>query len=601
MRRDSVDLMNRIPASAYTVQPTMYESARMTMQLETPHGRAHKKWLHPFLAGLLAAILAVPLSAFRPQPVHARNAMVVTAERHATEIGVEVLRDGGNAVDAAVAIGLALAVTEPNAGNLGGGGFMLIRLADGRSTFLDFREMAPGSAHRDMYLDDHGRPTRDSVTGYRASGVPGTVRGLALALKKYGTKSWAAMVAPAERLAREGFPLTWDLARSLKGSGRLAQFPESRRVFLNGDRPFDLGTTLNQPDLAKTLGRIARNGPDEFYTGETARLIAADMAAHGGTITAEDLAGYTPVERSPVSGTYRGHTVLSSPPPSSGGTGVIQILNILEAFDLKETGAGSAATIHLVAEAMRRFFADRAQFFGDTDFVDIPLEGMLSKEYAAKRRSSIRTERASTSASVGGSDPAGYESDETTHYSVVDADGNAVAVTYTLNGGFGSGVTAKGTGVLLNNEMDDFTAKPGSPNMFGLLQSENNAIEPRKRPLSAMSPTIVTSDGGTRLVLGAQGGPTIITQVTQVIIDVLDFGMNVQQAVDFPRFHHQWMPDLLYLEPSGASADTRRALEALGHELAFGRSLGHIEAIEVGPDVLTGAADSRSEGVAAGY
>ncbi len=576
-------------------------SSRMNLLLRNPLGRARNAWLLALLASLIAATVALPLQAFRPQPVYARNAMVVTAERHATQIGVEVLRGGGNAVDAAVAIGLALAVTEPNAGNLGGGGFMLIRLADGRTTFLDFREMAPGSAHRDMYLDDHGRPTRDSVTGYRASGVPGTVRGLALALKKYGTKSWAAMVAPAELLAREGFPLTWDLAESLKGSSRLAQFPESRRVFLNGGRPFDIGVTLKQPDLAKTLGRIARNGPDEFYTGETARLIAADMAAHGGTITAEDLAGYIPVERSPVSGTYRGHTVLSSPPPSSGGTGVIQILNILEAFDLKESGAGSAATIHLVAEAMRRFFADRAQFFGDTDFVDIPLEGMLSKEYATKRRSSIRNDRASTSASVGDSDPAGYESDETTHYSVVDADGNAVAVTYTLNGGYGSGVTAKGTGVLLNNEMDDFTAKPGSPNMFGLLQSENNAIEPRKRPLSAMSPTIVTNDSGTRLVLGAQGGPTIITQVTQVIIDVLDFGMNVQQAVDFPRFHHQWMPDRLYLEPSGASADTRRALEALGHKLDFGRRLGHIEAIEVRRDVLTGAADSRSEGVAAGY
>lgn len=593
--------MYPISASARTVQRTMHEPARMTMQLGLRHERICQKWWRTCLIGLIVAVLTAPLPAFRPQPVYARNAMVVTAERHATEVGVKVLRNGGNVVDAAVAVGFALAVTEPNAGNLGGGGFMLIRLADGRSTFIDFREMAPGSAHRDMYLDDHGRPTRDSVTGYRASGVPGTVRGLALALKKYGTKPWDAMVAPAERLAREGFPLTWDLAESLKGSSRLALFPESQRVFRNGGRPLDLGTTLKQPDLAKTLGRIANIGPDEFYTGETARLIAADMAAHGGTITADDLERYTAKERSPVSGTYRGHTVLSSPPPSSGGTGVIQILNILEEFDLKKTGAGSAATIHLVAEAMRRFFADRAQFFGDTDFVDIPLEGMLSKEYAEKRRSTIRTDRASSSESVGDSDPAGYESDETTHYSVVDADGNAVAVTYTLNGGFGSGVTAKGTGVLLNNEMDDFTAKPGSPNMFGLLQSENNAIEPRKRPLSAMSPTIVTNDNGTRLVLGAQGGPTIITQVTQVIIDVLDFGMNVQQAVDFPRFHHQWMPDLLYLEPSGASADTRRALEALGHKLNFGRRLGHIEAIEVRPDVLTGAADSRSEGVAAGY
>ena len=562
--------------------------------------RHRPRWCLPQVA-LLATLLAPSAAAFRPQPVYAKNAIVVSAERHATEVGISVLRDAGNAVDAAVAVGLALAVTEPNAGNLGGGGFMLIRLADGRSTFVDFREKAPAEAYRDMYLDKDGNPTQDSVTGYRASGVPGTVRGLALALKKYGTKSWASMVAPAQRLAREGFPLTWDLAESLKSSSRLARFPESRRVFLNGGRPLEFGATLRQSDLAATLGRLARVGPDEFYTGRTARLIAADMATNGGTITVTDLAAYGAVEREPVSGTYRGHTVLSAPPPSSGGAGVIQILNILEGFDLEATGAGSAATIHLVAEAMRRFFADRARFFGDTDFVEIPLRGMLSKNYAAERRSSIRTDRASSSKSVGKGVPSGYESDETTHYAVVDKDGNAVAVTYTLNGGYGSGVTAKGTGVLLNNEMDDFTAKPGSPNMFGLLQSENNAIEAGKRPLSAMSPTIVARDGRTRLVLGAQGGPTIITSVTQVILDVLDFGMNVQQAVDFPRFHHQWMPDLLYMEPSGASSDTRKALEALGHRLHFGRRLGHINAIEIHRNLLTGAADSRSEGVAAGF
>ena len=527
--------------------------------------------------------------------------MAVTAERHATKIGVDVLRSGGNAVDAAVAIGLALAVTEPNAGNLGGGGFMLLRLADGRSKFIDFRERAPSSASRDMYLDQDGNPTDESLVGYRASGVPGTVRGLSLALNRYGSKTWASMVAPAQRLAAEGFEVTWDLARSLKSSSRLQRFPESRRIFLNGGSPFKLGDTFQQADLAATLGRLARVGPDEFYEGETARLIATDMSANGGTISAADLASYTPVEREPLAGTYRGYTVLSAPPPSSGGAGVIQILNILEEFDLASTGAGSAATIHLVAEAMRRFFADRARFFGDTDFVDIPLQGMLSKAYAAERRKSIRGDKASPSADVGQSRPSAYESDETTHYAVVDAAGNAVAVTYTLNGGYGSGATAKGTGVLLNNEMDDFTAKPGSPNTYGLLQSENNSIEPGKRPLSAMSPTIVVHGGKTKLVLGAQGGPTIITSVTQVVLDVVDFGMNVQQAVDFPRFHHQWMPDRLYLEPSGASADTRDKLRALGHVLEFGRGLGHIEAIEVGSETLMGAADSRSEGVAAGY
>lgn len=550
---------------------------------------------------LFALILASQAQAFRPQPVYARHAMVVTAERHATEIGVDVLRSGGNAVDAAVAVGLALAVTEPNAGNLGGGGFMLLRLADGRSKFIDFRERAPASASRDMYLDKDGNPTEESLVGYRAAGVPGTVRGLALALNRYGTKTWASMVAPARRLAADGFEVTWDLAQSLTSSSRLRRFPESRRIFLNGGSPFHLGDTLRQPDLAATLERLARVGPDEFYEGETARLIAADMSANGGTISAADLASYAPVIRDPVTGTYRGHEVLSAPPPSSGGAGVIQILNILEEFDLASTGAGSAATIHLVAEAMRRFFADRARFFGDTDFVEIPLRGMLSKAYATERRKSIQPDRASPSAAVGQSRPSGYESDETTHYAVVDAEGNAVAVTYTLNGGYGSGVTAKGTGVLLNNEMDDFTAKPGSPNTYGLLQSENNAIEPGKRPLSAMSPTIVLRDGKPRLVLGAQGGPTIITSVTQVLLDVVDFGMNVQQAVDFPRFHHQWMPDRLYMEPSGASAETRERLRAIGHSLDFGRSLGHIEAIEIGSEVLMGAADSRSEGVAAGY
>ena len=549
----------------------------------------------------LALLLAAPAPAFQPQPVYARQAMVVTAERHATEIGVDVLRSGGNAVDAAVAVGLALAVTEPNAGNLGGGGFMLLRLADGRSKFIDFRERAPASASRDMYLDKDGKPTDESLVGYRAAGVPGTVRGLSLALQKYGSKTWTSMVAPAQRLAAEGFQVTWDLAQSLKSSSRLRRFPESRRIFLNSGHPYQLGDTLLQPDLAATLERLASLGPDEFYEGQTARLIAADMSANAGTISAADLASYAPVEREPVTGTYRGHVVLSAPPPSSGGAGVIQILNILEEFDLAATGAGSAATIHLVAEAMRRFFADRARFFGDTDFVEIPLRGMLSKAYATERRKSIEMGKASPSAAVGQSHPSAHESDETTHYAVVDAAGNAVAVTYTLNGGYGSGVTAKGTGVLLNNEMDDFTAKPGSPNTYGLLQSENNAIEPGKRPLSAMSPTIVLRDGKTRLVLGAQGGPTIITSVTQVLLDVVDFGMNVQQAVDFPRFHHQWMPDRLYMEPSGASAETRERLRAMGHMLDFGRRLGHIEAIEVGSEVLMGAADSRSEGVAAGY
>ena len=476
---------------------------------------------------LLALLLTTQVAAFRPEPVYGREAMVVTADRHATSIGVEILRSGGNAIDAAVAVGLALAVTEPNAGNLGGGGFMLLQLADDRTSFIDFRERAPAAAHRDMYLEPSGNPTEESRVGYRAAGVPGTVRGLALALNRYGTKTWSSLVDPALHLARNGYPVSYGLARSLRSSRRLARFRESQRIFLNRGRFFTFGDTLKQDDLA----------------------------ANGGLITAADLEAYAPVERVPVAGTYRQFEILSAPPPSSGGTGVIQILNILEEFDLRSTAAGSALTVHIVAEAMRRFFADRARFFGDTDYVDIPLRGMLSKKYAAARRESIRQNRATPSAEVGSSNPSGYESDETTHYAVVDAAGNAVAVTYTLNGGYGSGVTARATGVLLNNEMDDFTAKPGSPNAYGLLQSESNSIEPGKRPLSAMSPTIVLESGRPRFLVGAQGGPAIITAVTQVILDVVDFGMNVQQAVDFPRFHHQWMPDLLYLEPFGFPSD----------------------------------------------
>lgn len=534
-------------------------------------------------------------------PVHTRHAMVVAAEPQAAAVGVEVLRNGGNAVDAAVAVGFALAVTEPNAGNLGGGGFMLLRFADGRSTFLDFRERAPAAAERGMYLDKEGNATEESRIGYRAVAVPGTVRGFELALRKYGTKTWSSLIAPAERLAREGFAVTWDLAASLRASERLARFPESRRIFRRGGRPFDFGETLRQTDLAETLRRVAANGADEFYRGRTAELIAADMQANGGAITLADLAAYRPVERKALRGSYAGFEILSAPPPSSGGAGVIQMLNMLEGAGLAEAGAGSAAAIHRVAETMRRFFADRARYFGDTDFVRIPLEAMLSKGYAKRRAATIRPQRTTPSAEVGGGNPAGYESEETTHYSIVDAQGNAAAVTYTLNYGYGSGVTAKGTGVLLNNEMDDFTAKPGSPNAYGLLQSENNAIEAGKRPLSAMSPTIVSEGGKLRLVLGAPGGPTIISSVLQTILDVLDFGMNVQQAVDYPRFHHQWMPDLLYMEPYGFSPDTIAALRRKGHRIDFGRAMGQVMAIEAAGDYLAGAADSRSEGTAAGY
>lgn len=551
---------------------------------------------------ILGLLFCLGADAATREPVHARRAMVASAEPNATRAGLEVLQEGGNAVDAAVAVGLALAVTHPTAGNLGGGGFMLIRFPDGRSTFLDFRETAPAAASRDMYLDAEGNATDRSVVGYQASGVPGSARGFAMAQQKYGSKSWKRLIAPARELARDGFALPWGLAQALRGDSRLARFPESKRIFLNGGRFFDYGERLVQRDLAATLDRMAKHGPDEFYTGKTAELIAADMARNGGLITVADLENYQPKERTPVAGTYRGYDIVSAPPASSGGAGIIQMLNMLEDSGYERAGAGSAAAIHYVAEAMRLFFADRAEFFGDTDFAtDVPLEKLISKDYARARARSIDPKRVTPSSVVSAGPALGPESSQTTHYSVVDENGMAVSVTYTLNGSFGSGVTAKGTGVLMNNEMDDFTAKPGSPNQFGLLQSERNAIEPGKRPLSAMSPTIVSKDGKLFLVVGSPGGPKIISTVLQTILNVLDFGMDLQQAVDFPRFHHQWMPDELWIESWGFSPDTLELLESMGHKLNQGGETGRVMAIQVVEDGLVGAADARSEGLAAGY
>ena len=549
----------------------------------------------------LAVLLAVTVGAASRAPVRARHAMVVTAEAHATRVGVKVLEDGGNAVDAAVAVGFALAVTHPRAGNLGGGGFMLIRPADGTSTFLDFRERAPGKAHRDMYLDASGAVTEESFVGYRAVGVPGTVRGLAEALRKSGTRPWAELLAPALELARDGFPVSDELARDLAQSERLARFPESKRVFQGGGKPLEAGETLRQPDLAQTIARLRAKGPDEFYKGRTARLIAEDMKRNGGLITLDDLDAYRVVERRPLEGTYRGYGVLSAPPPSSGGAGVVQMLNMLEGSGFAAEGAGSASAIHYVAEVMRRSFADRAEFFGDTDFVEVPVEGLTEKSYARDRRGSIDPDRVTPSSQILAGRPGGSESTQTTHYSIVDAAGSAVSVTYTLNSSFGSGVTARGTGVLLNNEMDDFTSKPRAPNQFGLLQSEKNAIEPGKRPLSAMTPTIVTRDGKPFLVLGAAGGPRIISVVLQVITNVIDFKMNLQQAVDFPRFHHQWMPDELRMEDHGFSPDTVALLRKRGHNVVFLEPMARLMAIQVDGKWLLGAADARSEGPAAGY
>jgi gamma-glutamyltranspeptidase/glutathione hydrolase len=551
---------------------------------------------------VLPMLEAFPMQA--AEPVRAPHAMVVTEEPHATKVGVAILRHGGNAVDAAVAVGFALAVTHPFAGNLGGGGFMLIRFADGRSTFIDFREQAPAGASRDMYLDAAGNPTRDSIDGWRASGVPGTVRGFELAQSKYGHRKWADLVAPAIKLAYKGFPIPATMVRSLdEERSRLEKDPESRRIFLANGAPLRAGRRLVQPELAQTLTRIAQGGANEFYEGRTAQELARAMAAHGGLVTLDDLRNYRAVERAPLEGKYRDVSILTAPPPSSGGIGLLEMLGMLEGSGYEKAGAGSTEAIHYSTEVMRRFFADRSEYLGDPDFVKVPVRQLLDPAYLQVRRATIDRDRATPSADVRAGILPGNESSETTHFSIVDAAGNAVAVTYTLNNGYGSAVTVPGLGFLLNDEMDDFTSKPGAPNLFGLIQGEANAIAPHKRPLSAMTPTIATRNGKPFLVLGAPGGPRIITAVLETFLNVVDFGMNIQDAVNAPRFHHQWMPDTLYLEKEiapGVAAD----LQKLGHHIEYspGVVLARVEAILIDEKGRKeGAADRRFSGRAAGY
>ena len=562
------------------------------------------------LALLLVLALNVPMVAAR-EPVRARHGIVASTNEVASRVGVEIMKRGGNAVDAAIAVAFALAVTHPAAGNLGGGGFMMIRLKDGRTTAIDYREMAPGAAHRDIYLDKNGNLIEGeggSLVGYRAAGVPGTVRGMELALKKYGSGklSWSQLVEPARQLAAKGFTVTYSLARSLHSSREyLEQYAETKRIYLKGGQFYKEGELFRQPELAATFERLQRVGPNEFYEGETARLIVADMKRNNGLMTMEDLRGYVAKERTPVRGNYRGHDVISMPPPSSGGAVLIQMLNILEGFDLQKLEANSSDRYHLMAEAMRRAFADRAEYMGDSDFVKVPIPGLIDKAYAKTLRATINTERASTSTEVRAGRPAGYESEDTTHFTVVDAEGNAVANTYTLNNSYGSAAVAKGTGILLNDEMDDFAAKPGTPNLYGLIQGERNAVAPKKRPLSAMTPTIVLrKDGSLWFTAGSPGGPTIINTVLCIITNVIDYEMNIQQAIDFPRIHHQWLPDELVGEPFGLSGDTQKALTARGHKLAKLRHLGDAEGImiEEKTGMRLGATDPRrSDGQAIGY
>jgi gamma-glutamyltranspeptidase/glutathione hydrolase len=535
-------------------------------------------------------------------PVFAANGMVATQESQATRIGVAVLEDGGNAVDAAVAVGFALAVTLPRAGNLGGGGFMLIHEAhSGQTHALDYREMAPAASTRNMFLDENGAVDKNKSRFSRyAAGVPGTVAGLVLALERFGTMSPARVIAPAIRLAEEGIEVSHDLAQSLEaGKERLTSNAEAARIFFRRDgTPYRTGDRLVQSDLAWSLKRIAAEGAEAFYRGAIAERLVADMEKNGGPITAADLAAYRPVLRAPVAGSYRGYEIRSMPPPSSGGVHLVQMLNILEGFPIGFLGQNSADTIHLMAEAMKLAYADRSVHLGDPDYWKVPVKGLTSKPYAADLRRSIRLDRARPSSTIGAGNPGPYESNETTHFSVMDRAGNAVSNTYTINFSYGSGIVAEGTGILLNNEMDDFSAKAGVPNAYGLIGGEANAIEAGKRPLSSMTPTIVLKDAKPLLATGSPGGSRIITTTLQVILNVIDHGMNIAAATAAPRVHHQWLPDELRVE-SGLSVDTLDLLMLRGHRIAEKNAMGSTQSVMRIEGGFFGAADPRRPGALA--
>jgi gamma-glutamyltranspeptidase/glutathione hydrolase len=567
---------------------------------------------------LLAAVMTcgAPFVAASTEPVHAQHGIVVSAHELASRAGVEMMQAGGNAVDAAVATGFALAVVHSGAGNLGGGGFMLVRMADGKTHFIDYREKAPAAATPGMYLDAQGNVIEGATEiGYKSIGVPGSVAGMVYAEQKYGKLTLQKVMGPAIRLAREGYALSWEEAQDFHDK-HLAEFPESRRIFQRDGNYYQPGEIFRQPDLARTLERIAAK-PDDFYHGDLARELAVAMQKGGGLITANDLAHYEVKEREPVRGTYRGYEIISAPPPSSGGTVLIESLNILEGYDLAKLGNRSAQSIHLTTEAFRRAFFDRAEFMGDPDFSKIPVAQLIDKKYAAAWRDSIDAIHASASnelkrpaifseleqyAATHPQPMANHEPPHTTHYSVVDAEGNAVAVTTTINDWFGSRVTAEGLGFLMNDEMDDFSAKPGVPNSDGLIQGPANAIGPGKRPLSSMTPTIVVRDGKTVMVLGSPGSSRIITTVANVLIGVVDYGMNIQEAVNAPRFHNQWLPDLLYVE-RWFSPDTMQALQKMGYKVDASGYWSEAECIAIDSKTgeRLGASDGRGGGKAMVY
>ncbi len=554
---------------------------------------------------LLATLTSTQATESRA-PVRGEHGMVVSVSPIASRIGVEILRQGGNAIDAAVAVGFALCVTWPEAGNLGADGFMIVHhAATGETVAIDYRAMAPLRAHRDMYLDPQGEIVPEIANvGHLSAAVPGAVAGLIEALDRYGTMEPRDVLAPAIELAADGFPIDFFVARSIsRAEPLLSRFPESKRIFLRDGDLYEPGEVLVQPDLAATLRLIAEHGARGFYEGTVPRLVAEEMARGGGIIGEKDFAEYRALVREPVTGRYRGHTIAAMPPPSSGGAAVVEMLNMIEPADIAAAGHNSPTTIHLLAEVMRRAYADRAEFMADADFSPVPVAGLISKKYAMQRRVGIDATRATPSSEIGAGNPLPFESENTTHFSVVDRDGNAVSNTYTLKSLFGSGVTIPGTGFVMNNEMDNFTVKVGVPNAFGLIQSEDNVIEPRKRPLSSMSPTIVLENGKVRLVTGSPGGSTIINTVLQVIMNVIDHDLGAQDAVDAPRVHHQWIPDQLVYEAGGLPGDVRAALEARGHALRARPSLGDAHTILVDADtgLRLGAADPRRGGQAIGY
>jgi gamma-glutamyltranspeptidase/glutathione hydrolase len=582
-----------------------------------------KRLILLLLAALLGCVPGLHGSSVRP--VYARHAIVVSVHELASKTGAEIMQAGGNAIDAAVATGFALAVVHPEAGNLGGGGFMLIRMADGSNHFIDYREKAPAAATANMYLDAQGKVIEDaSVVGYKAIGVPGSVAGMVYAEKRYGRLTLKQVIAPAIRLAHEGFALAWEDARDLRAEKSLAMFPDSRRIFQRDGKYYEQSEIFRQPELARTLERIAAN-PDDFYHGTMAEELAEFVQKGGGLITADDLGKYEVKEREPVRGSYRGYDIISAPPPSGGGTTLLELLNILEGYDLAKLGNRSSQSMHLTAEAFRRAYFDKAEFMGDPDYSRIPVAQLIDKKYGAAWRESIDPAHATLSKDL--KRPAIFseleqyarenpqplvmrEPEHTTHYSVVDADGDAVSVTTTLNDIFGSRVTAGNLGFLLNDEMDDFASKPGAPNLYGLIQGPANAIGPGKRPLSSMTPTIVLKDGKLFMVLGSPGGARIVTTVANILMAVVDYGMNIQEAVNAPRFHHQWLPDQVSVE-QWFNPDAVKALEHVGHKIEIGETVkgdwtpywsdGECIAIDPATGERLGASDGRHNGKPVGY